>query len=249
MTTDFQTQLAALKELQEIDLRLDKIANDLDKLPERIAETESRYFQIKEEFDNVVNELNETEQLKKKEEKELEYSSEELKKRETKLYAIKTNKEYQAVLKEIADTKKLNKEREERILTYMEKIEFLSKKNTQLSGELADKKVGYEKEKNLLEIDEQEFKKQLVEYEEKRPEIEGKLDKVFLRKYNFVRARYDSAIVSVKNGVCQGCSMNIPVQLYNEVLHLIELKNCPSCHRMIYVELPVDEADKEEEKL
>jgi len=167
MTTDFQTQLAALKELQEIDLRLDKIANDLDKLPERIAETESRYFQIKEEFDNVVNELNETEQLKKKEEKELEYSSEELKKRETKLYAIKTNKEYQAVLKEIADTKKLNKEREERILTYMEKIEFLSKKNTQLSGELADKKVGYEKEKNLLEIDEQEFKKQLVEYEEK----------------------------------------------------------------------------------
>ena len=42
------------------------------------------------------------------------------------------------------------------------------------------------------------------------------------------------AIVDVKMQVCQGCNMNIPPQMYNELQRGISLKYCPSCERIIY---------------
>ncbi|MFH1874770.1 MAG: C4-type zinc ribbon domain-containing protein [Pseudomonadota bacterium] len=233
--TDFQTQLENLKHLQEIDIRLDKLMREIEILPQRIASAKTAFEEVKSIFDNNSNELAEAEKSRRQEELDLKTSQEDLKHKEAKMYAIKTNKEYQAVLKEIADTKKLNKDREDNILAFMEKIEELTKKNEQLSQELADKQAAFEKENDLLKADEEEFKKQIAENKKTRPEIEAKVDKTVLRKYDFIRQRYRNALVYIKNGVCQGCSMNIPAQLFNEMLRFKELKNCPSCNRLIYV--------------
>ncbi|MGH7828550.1 MAG: C4-type zinc ribbon domain-containing protein [Candidatus Binatia bacterium] len=34
--------------------------------------------------------------------------------------------------------------------------------------------------------------------------------------------------------MCQGCYMNIPPQLWNEILKNERLNLCPSCHRILY---------------
>jgi hypothetical protein len=44
------------------------------------------------------------------------------------------------------------------------------------------------------------------------------------------------AVVSVRNGTCQGCNMNIPPQLYNVLQRGQTIETCPSCHRIIYWE-------------
>ena len=44
------------------------------------------------------------------------------------------------------------------------------------------------------------------------------------------------AVVSVRNGTCQGCNMNIPPQLYNVLQRGVTVETCPSCHRIIYWE-------------
>jgi len=41
-------------------------------------------------------------------------------------------------------------------------------------------------------------------------------------------------IAPVINAVCQGCHMNIPPQLYNDIQRFDSLKYCPSCQRIIY---------------
>lgn len=236
MTTDFQSQLAFLKELQEIDLRLSEISSKIEALPEKISAVESAYLEVKTEHENSKNELDEAEKARRKEEMELTSTAENLRQRESRLYAIKTNKEYQAVLKEIAEAKKANKEREERILAYMEKIESLTQKITQLDKDLADKEAAFNKESEFIKAEEEELKKQYAEFEKRRPDILSKLDVKLVRKYDHIRQRYDDALVRVEKGVCQGCSMNVTPQLYNEMLRYKELKNCPCCHRLIYVE-------------
>lgn len=235
MTTDFQSQLAFLKELQEIDLRLNEITSKIEALPERISAVEAAYVEVKTEHENSKNEMDEAEKARRKEELELSITADNLKQRESRLYAIKTNKEYQAVLKEIAEAKKANKEREERILAYMEKIESLTQKITQLDKDLADKEAAFSKESEVLKAEEEELKKQYAEFEKRRPDILSKLDPKILRKYDNIRRRYEDALVRVEKGVCQGCSMNVTPQLYNEMLRYKELKNCPCCHRLIYV--------------
>jgi predicted nucleic acid-binding Zn-ribbon protein len=242
MTTDFQSQLALLKELQEIDLRLSEITSKIEALPERISAVETAYNDVKTEHENSRRELDEAEKARRKEELELANTTENLRQRESRLYAIKTNKEYQAVLKEIAEAKKANKEREERILEYMEKIESLTKKIAQLDKDLADKKAAFSRESEILRGEEEGLKKQFAEFEKRRPDILSKLDPKIVKKYDHIRRRYDDALVRVEKGVCQGCSMNVTPQLYNEMLRYKELKNCPCCHRLIYVAREEDDS-------
>ena len=53
-------------------------------------------------------------------------------------------------------------------------------------------------------------------------------------EYQLIKQGDGIAIVDVKNAVCQGCNMNIPPQMYNELQRDISLKYCPSCERIIF---------------
>ncbi|NIQ93637.1 MAG: hypothetical protein GWN87_05090, partial [Desulfuromonadales bacterium] len=37
-------------------------------------------------------------------------------------------------------------------------------------------------------------------------------------------------------GACLGCNMHLPPQLYNSLFRVDEIRACPQCNRLIYVE-------------
>jgi predicted nucleic acid-binding Zn-ribbon protein len=235
MPEKFQEQLTILRELQEIDLNLHKCRVLLDGLPKRLQQTESALAAVTEELSGTKAELKELEHTRRTDEADLAASVEHLREREAKLYAIKTNKEYQAALKEISEAKRQNREREDRILAAMERIEELTQKSTQLETDFADKEKAYKAKKEEVDAEERTLRQTVEEGEAKRPDLVSRLEKVIQRKYDFIRQRYPDALVPVVNVICQGCSRRIPPQLYNEMLRQKELKVCPNCQRMIYV--------------
>lgn len=234
MNIDYKSQLVSLQELQEVDLRLHNISQALEELPKKLSEAESQFNQVKEEHDKLKSDLDEVEKMRRTTELELNDAVANLADRETKLYAIKTTKEYQAAIKEVAETKRLNKEREDAILASMEKIEQLKSSLAEIEKKLSDAE-------SKLNVSKEEISKQMDELNslaskdrQRRPELLNTLDKEVIRKYEFVRKRYANALVSVDGGVCLGCHMNIPPQLFNELLRMNEFKFCPSCRRMIF---------------
>ena len=73
---------------------------------------------------------------------------------------------------------------------------------------------------------------------EKNREVEaGLVDPELMERYQkvFIRHR-GQGVVNVTGGVCSGCFMTIPPQLYNQVLAQGNVHQCPSCSRIIYVE-------------
>ena len=46
--------------------------------------------------------------------------------------------------------------------------------------------------------------------------------------------KYGLAVTGVTRGVCRGCNMNIPPQMFNQLLKEEELLSCPTCNRMMY---------------
>ena len=62
------------------------------------------------------------------------------------------------------------------------------------------------------------------------------IDAGLLATYNNVKSLQSNAIgiVAVADAVCQGCNMNIPPQMYNELQRGDSLKKCPNCDRIIY---------------
>lgn len=242
MTASFQEQLALLCALQTIDLNLHRCQLLLDALPEKLGEVEAGYLGIRGELEAARAELAGVEKTKRTDEAELAASVDHLRNREAKLYAIKTNKEYQAALKEISEGKKRNREREDRVLQAMERIEGLQQKITQLEKECADKESAFNAVRESVAKDEREIRDRMRSDAEHRPGIVGQIDKAILRKYDFVRQRYAEAVAGVTDGVCRGCSRRIPPQLFNEMLRKVELKACPGCQRLIYV-IEVEERD------
>lgn len=235
MSIDYISQLTLLRELQQIDVKLHTDRVSLNAIPQERLKIEEEYRIARAEFDGMKSELEEIEAQKSKDEKDLEFAVAHFAEREAKLYAIKTQKEYQAAVKEISEAKRSNREREDRILKAMERVEELSQKITQLNDIIADKDKEFEK--RMAELDGQiaELQAELTAFDARRPDLLEKIDAAVLRKYDHVRQRYPDALVPITSGVCGGCSMNIPPQLVIETMKGKEFKNCPSCHRLIFV--------------
>ena len=235
MDLDFQSQLKWLLELQEIDLKLFRDRTTLDRIPAERQALEDEHTHARAEFDTAKSELAKVEHQRRLDEMELAASVDHLQNREAKLYAIKTNKEYQAAIKEISEAKRQNKEREDRILQSMEKIDVLTKKITQLESDIADKEVKYQSAVAELGSRADALKSEMQSFEAHRPELIQQLDKDVMRRYDSIKRRYPDAVVPVANGVCSGCTMRVPPQLSNEVLRGMDFKACPSCHRLMFV--------------
>jgi uncharacterized protein len=235
MTAAFEDQLALVCELQKIDLDLHDLKQKLDALPARVADLGEAYNDIKSRRDGAKNDLAEVEKQRRTDEVELAVSVEHLREREAKLYAIKTNREYQAALKEISEGKRLNREREDRILAAMERIEALTKETTQLEQVFAEKEGAYRQAQDAVRQEEAQLIAQAEEERAKRPTLIGKIEKETLRKYDIVRQRYPDALIGVAEGICLGCSRRLPPQLFNEMLRREGFKVCPNCQRLMHV--------------
>lgn len=244
MPSAFQKQLALLKELQAIDLDLHSLRLKLDALPARIADKREAFEAVEARLAALKTDLDETEKQRRTDESELAASVDHLREREAKLYAIKTNKEYQAALKEISEGKRINREREDRILQAMEKIESLRKEIEQLESAFAEKEAEFKSALSEVETEQADIRGRMQAEAARKPELERQLEKDLLRKYNVIRGRYADAMVGVIAGICQGCSRRVPPQLFNELLRQESLKTCPSCQRLIYVaEAPAEGAE------
>ncbi|MFA4874955.1 MAG: C4-type zinc ribbon domain-containing protein [bacterium] len=235
MTAPFEEQLALLHELQDIDLDLHTLKKTLATLPDKIAEVESAYSDVKGKLDTSKAELAAVEKVRRTDDSELAASVEHLREREAKLYAIKTNKEYQAALKEISEGKRINREREDRILQSMERIESLGKEIAQLETDCAEKEGAFKSGRESVRAEEESIHARIKTETARRPELIKRIDKDVLRKYDNVRQRFPRALAGVAGGVCQGCSTRVPPQLHNEMLRREGFKICPSCQRLLYV--------------
>ena len=53
------------------------------------------------------------------------------------------------------------------------------------------------------------------------------VDPDVLKRYGTIRMRRGLAVVSVRNGTCTGCNMNLPPQLFNQLQRGTSLRGCP----------------------
>lgn len=245
---NFKAYLPLLKELQKIDKRVRQVDAQLQTIPEELENSGAEYLKLA----RAVESKEEAQSAQNKErlslERDLQAATEEVTKREARIYAIKTQKEYQATVTEIAKMKQENRGREDRILALLESSEKLTEEITQLKQSAADKEGSYraiEKELNERKIALEKEREQMVE---RRPVLLKELSPALLGRYDSVRGRHADALAAVVKGVCCGCHMNIPPQIYNEMLKGLDLRNCPNCSRLIYAELGEVGKDKKEKE-
>ena len=230
-----EQELKTIYETQIIDIQIMENEKKLVSTPKKIEKMDSDIKAMQDKISKEKEILEELEKERKRKEKDLELDKEKVKKCESKLYEVKTNKEYQALLKEIETAKLMNDKEEEEIIEIMVKIEDLKKDYESTSKLLKEKEkvTEVEKKKLLAEID--SVDKTINELKQQRDNLLSVVDKTLRETYNMlISKRGGMAVVNVKNGVCLGCFMNIPPQLFIEVTKNNRLILCPSCNRIFY---------------
>jgi predicted nucleic acid-binding Zn-ribbon protein len=221
--------------LQEIELESNSIQSQLSELPQKLAKIDEKLKTVREAIGEEENRLNELKKKYRSYESDAEMNLSRIKKSREKLNAAKTNKEYQSSLKEIEDLELINSKLEDDMLECLETMDKIEAEIDTKKKEYAQLTDRVNTEKDLLQQESEEAEKRLIRLNTDWSSLKEMIDPVLLEKYNTVKERVGSvAITPVKNAVCQGCNVNIPPQLYNELQRLESLMFCPHCQRIIY---------------
>ena len=230
--------LQMLFSLQQLDDKLSAIGQKKKEIPERIQAMEKAYEEEKKQLEDRQQRLKEASLSQRSLEKQLQENAEDRKKKQKRLFEVKTNEEYKALLKEIEYAKQADSETEDKILALLEEIDSLEKALREKEKSTQENGRRLEEEKQLLqgEILEIDKESQFLQHERKR--VCAELDPDVLEDYEKIRARRaGQAVVMVRKEVCPGCHMQVPPQTINEVLQTGEIRHCPFCLRILYCEL------------
>lgn len=236
-------QILVLEALQQIDMELSELEIHLTEYPNRISALEEELQSSKESLSILNNQKEELVKIRSQIESEISQNEESIKKSEEKLFEIKTHKEYQALQKEIAETKRLNSDHEENLLEEMEKIEKVEKEIIEKTEKLAAMEADYEEKIGEYTLELEEVKTAYDPKVKQKADTVQKLDPEILPLYEKILKKNNGEVLAVaKNEVCTGCYMNVPAQLFNEILTFTRIIQCPSCQKILYCE---DESDSE----
>ena len=236
MASITKEQLELLIQLQDTELEAARISAWLDQLPGQLQtledELEKAYDTVREKKDNL-------EILKKdyrKLEADFEAGQTRIQKRKTQLDSVKSNKDYQALLKEIEDIRMAGSRMEDEMLGLLDAIDAAEAEVADAERLYSEQKAAVGEKKRELEESGASRRERLEELREAASIVSEMLDPKLKKRYCTIRDQSGGlAVVSVEDAVCRGCHLNIPPQMYNELHKGNELRYCPHCYRMIYV--------------
>lgn len=230
-------QIRLLIELQKAESEMMRIENRKKMLPEQLIKLDEEFNAVRANVEENSKKFDELNKDRKDREDKLKRGHENLKKAKDRLTEVKTNKEYQSMLKEIEGIELKNSEMEDGVLVLLEKIDQMRTGVQEKEREFDMYRKEYTAKKNQIEDEMKLLEGEYAQHDHSSRELRKQIQADILKKYDSIRnIRNGLAVVPAWKEVCQGCHMNIPPQMYIELQRDSDLKYCPQCNRIMYWE-------------
>jgi uncharacterized protein len=235
MTSIIRDQLSTLSALQRIEIEMARYEKSLAEVDTRLDTLENEVQTFRAQVDERQEEIESLKKRYRESEAEVKVIDSRIVQRNDQLRSVKTNKEYQSMLKEIDDLRTKRSDLEDKTLAVLEDSEKIETELAILKRDLID--LAQEIEEKQAEIRktadaERQVLEGLVRDRDAIMEtLAPDLHKLFVKAKKQGRG---IAVAAVIDAICQVCRMNIPPQMYNELMRLDTLRTCPNCQRIIY---------------
>jgi len=231
------SQLDLIIALQKIDAEVIRINNRKKILPGELAKLDETFNTYCIDVEKDKKNQEELYKTHKEKEEKLKRGFENLKKAKDRLSDVKTNKEYQAMLKEIESIELNNGAMEDEILVIMDKLDQVRKLVKIREQELDEHRRDYEFRKHQIQQELATMEAEISDYLDKGLMLRERIEPDLLKRYETIKNRSNGlAVVAAWKEICAGCHMNIPPQMYIELQRDININYCPHCNRIIYWE-------------
>jgi predicted nucleic acid-binding Zn-ribbon protein len=220
--------------LSRLDGSTRKLAQRLAGVPERLKRILARRETLRADLSALKEELESVSSRRRVLEQEAEVLSSKIAGFDSQLLTLRSNDEYQVMVKQIGDSRARRAERENEALELMEREEELGSRvqaeETRIQDEIAD-----------TEADEEELESSRAEIErrlegsaaEREQQLEALAPDVRRLYDRLARGRDGLAVVPVVKDACGGCFSALPPQRINETRLATRLLTCEACGRIL----------------
>jgi uncharacterized protein len=227
-------EIAALAELKDVDIRVVGLTRIISLVPEQIGELNRKVELLREEYAKKRTQLEEFKVKRRTKERGVEDFSDKIRKFEFQQFEVKTNKEYQAFLHEIALQKEKRSHLEGEIIELMELEESSAKELKESEGKISREETLAAEEKRRLEQQLEDAKRELKVVVEQRELLLSRLSAPIRTRYErVIGGKGGTAVAAVKNRACGACFTNLPPQTINEIRKGLKVISCETCGRML----------------
>jgi len=237
MSVSPKLQLQQLIVLQSLD---DEIAEHKKLLADIPLQIDTGCTELEEKKKILSNAKEELDALQK-ESKDLELAvqgeNDHMAKAKTKLPAVKTNREYTAILSEVEAIKVKVSGLEDKELEIMEILEEKQKEVPGIEKRCNEEDARFQEYKAKKDAELDRIKQELGVLVAKRENVSGQLDRVIMQRYEKVAGSLDGrAVVMLQGSICQGCFQQILPQMVIDVKIGESIQQCSNCIRFLYWE-------------
>jgi hypothetical protein len=237
MSVSPKLQLQQLVLLQTLDDEIADHNNLLAEIPLQIESGRTELEEKKKSLSVAKEELNVLQKKRKGLELEVQGENDHMAKAKTKLPAVKTNKEYTAILAEVGAITKKVSGLEDQELEIMEILEEKEKAVPGIEKLCKEEDASFQEYKAKKEAELERMKQELVALLAKREDVSGKIEKIIVQRYEKVaKSREGRAVVSLRGNICQGCFQQILPQMVINVKVGESIQQCSNCIRFLYWE-------------
>jgi len=231
------SELETLVHLQEYDTRVAGLDAEVARLPREIEALQTAVAEARKNVETIKARLEATKKDLRGKERELDDIAVKRSKSEARLYEVRTNAEYSAVLSEIEAIKTQKGKTEEEILALMEQQETLT-------AEIRDAEARFRTREEQARRDEAVIRQRLAAVQQELEGVRGEraslareVPRTLLADYERIlkaRGGLGMAVVTTA-AICGGCRVTIRPQAIQELRVAQQaVLHCESCGRFLY---------------
>lgn len=229
------SDLELLLQLQVIDYDIGELERSKEYLPDMIENLTREVEESKEKLSTATTQLEETRSRQKQMELEIASYETNLQKYQQQMMAIKTNKEYDALVSEIDALKNTISGHETELLQAIETADELEKQIEELNAKQEQIAENNDKQLKILREKIDTIGEKMSDKESSRNQIISSIPRPTLSAYERVRrGRGGQAVVAVKKRACGSCFKALTPKKVQDVKRGDRIYTCDHCGALMY---------------
>lgn len=228
-------QLVALAKLGRIDASTQQLDRELKDLPREVEQLRESVSLLEGLLAKERSELEQAQKLFEQQEQLTKEANDALSRAKAKAAKAKNAREAEAVEREVEVTRRTIKDREA-------ERDKLSGAINQVRSSLAQHESEFGGLKEMLAQKQAEADTRIAELEAQRTvaltgrsELAAEVPREILYRYDQIRGRRQTGVAEVREGVCQGCRMQVRPMQYIVLQREEGVERCAQCQRYLYL--------------
>jgi predicted nucleic acid-binding Zn-ribbon protein len=227
--------LQLLIRLQELDTSAEQHRRRVTDIPILEASLDARLAERTAAVEAVTARIAASQAARREVEKDLAAVQSRLSKFKNQLMEVKTNKEYQAMQKEMSVAEQEISDLETKMLERMEEADALALELKAAEAALKTEQAEIAAARQKLDAERGQVDEALKRTAEERAQVAAQVSPEALALFERIaHGRKGQAMAEARDGLCTICHVRLRPQVFNEARRNEQLIQCDSCTRILY---------------